>query len=124
VKQIVATAVLIATTVALAPAHAALSDYPISGRWALGQNDHPNCAQPPYMEFQGNRRFDFGGSSVPEYLAMSIVPFGHAQYKILERFYNGMVEGQVTYTLQLRDDKHATLRFAMGGRVVDLARCT
>jgi hypothetical protein len=124
VNRIVQIAVLLAALGALAPAHAELTAYPISGRWASVQADErPDCRRPPFMEFKGDRRFDFGNSSAPEYRALSIVPVAGAAYKIVELVFTGAVEGKLTYTLHVRDTDHASMHLQADGRVIALKRC-
>ncbi len=102
-----------------------MSTYPISGRFGPAHDGAaPDCRAPPSMEFNGDRRFDTGFSSVLEYRALSIVPYAQGQFKIRELFFNGQIEGQVSYILHVRDRDHAILRFQMGGHVLALARCS
>jgi hypothetical protein len=123
VKRIVHAAVLLTAVGWLVPASAALT-YPISGRWAAERGEqNPDCQKPPYMEFQGDRRFDFGNSSVPEYRALSIVRLDGAAFKITELVFTGQVDGRLYYTLQVRDADHATMRLQGSGRRIDLKRC-
>ena len=124
-RTIVHAAILLVGFGAFAPAQAALSGYPISGRWApVHADENPNCERPPYMEFAGNRRFDHGGSSAPEYRALSIGPVDGREFKIVELVYTGQVTGKLAYTLQVRDADHATMRLQASGRVIALKRCT
>jgi len=127
-KRILQAAVLllVAGAGALAPARAALVDYPISGRWASASGGGvPDCERPPFMAFVGYRRFDFGNSSIPEYVALSVVRVdGATAFRIVERVFNGMVEGEMTYTLFLADADHAIMELQATGRRIALLRCT
>ena len=118
-------ALLLAALGAITPGHAGLTAYPISGRWASTHTqERPDCNRPPFMEFRGDRRFDFGNSSVPEYRVLSIVPTGNTAFRIVEIFFNGQIQGRMTYTLQVRDADHASMHLQPDGRFIALARCT
>lgn len=115
--------VAFAAAVLAGPAPAASTAYPLSGRWAaVRDGGAADCRTGPFMEFRGSRRLDFGNSSVGEYRALSVVAVDGAAFRITELFFNGQVEGQLTYTLQLQDGDHASLRMQAGGAIA-LARC-
>ncbi len=115
---------LLTALLAFAPARADLTSYPISGRWGVVHGTaHPDCRKPPFMEFAGNRRFDFGGSSVPEYRAISIVPTDGAAFRVEEIFFNGLIEGKMSYTLRIGGNGRASMQLHVGGRRIDLEHC-
>jgi hypothetical protein len=100
------------------------SNYPVSGRWAYLQPEKPmDCSRPPYMEFSGNRRFDVGGGSVPDYRNISVEPGGTGEYHVVDLFFTGQIRGQVRYTLRLVGPARLELRLEPSGKTVMLQRC-
>lgn len=110
-----------ATTLAL-PGTAA--EYPVSGRWTYEHQteDGPSCPSPT-MEFNGNRRLDSGGSSVPDYRNLSVTQIDGSVYKVVDTIFTGQVQGQVSYTLRIVDPDHIELNLQPNRPAVTLERC-
>ncbi len=103
---------------------ASASSYPVSGRWAYLQPDKPvDCRRPPYMEFTGNRRFDVGGGSVPDYRNVSVELGGTGEYRVVDLFFTGQIRGEVRYAMRLVGPARLELRLEPSGKTVMLQRC-
>jgi hypothetical protein len=111
-------------TAGLSALPASASNYPVSGRWAYLQPDKPvDCRRPPYMEFTGNRRFDVGGGSVPDYRNISVEVAGTGEYRVVDLFFTGQIRGQVHYAMRLVGPARLELRLEPSGKTVLLQRC-
>jgi hypothetical protein len=75
------------------------------------------------MEFSGSRRFDSGGSSLPDYRNLSVDQIDRSVYKVVDTIFTGPVQGQVSYTLRILDNDHIELDLQPSRQVVTLERC-
>jgi opacity protein-like surface antigen len=105
-------------------ASGAAAAYPVSGKWAYdrGAPAEETCRKGPFMEFNGDRRFDSGGT-VSDYRNLTVSRTGPSLYQATDLFFTGMVRGKVNYTLHLVDPDHMEMKFTMGGRLIKLRRC-
>lgn len=105
-----------------APAFAA--SYPIAGKWTYDKPSAEKAARScgaRYMEFQGARRTDTGGS-VPEFRNFSVsgsIP----TWRVVDEFFTVQIRGRVAYTLRLIDADHIELRPGDSGKRIILRRC-
>ena len=114
----------LAAVAALFALPASADTYPVSGRWAYVQPDKPiDCSRPPYMEFAGDRRFDVGGGSVPDYRNISVEAAATGEHRIVDLFFTGQVRGQVRYTMRLVGPGRLQLLLEPSCKIVTLERC-
>ena len=66
------------------------------------------------MEFMDQRRTDTGGS-VPDLRNVTVSKTGPTLYRVVDEFFNGMIRGQVYYTLRLVDRDHIEINFDASG---------
>jgi hypothetical protein len=121
-KTIVTIAVL---TCALVGSGFAATGYPVSGKWTYDSPSEPGpaktCNGPRTMRFEGDMRYDTGGS-VPKFQNKSSVQTGAGLYRVVDTFYNGQTWGNVNYTLSLPDPDHIEINYVKGG-MFKLRRC-
>ena len=112
------------TALGLLAAPALAASYPIAGKWTYenpsAQKAAPTCGA-RYMEFQGARRTDTGGS-VPEFRNFSVAGSG-STWQVVDEFFTVQIRGRVSYTLQLIDADHIELRLGDSGKRILLRRC-
>jgi hypothetical protein len=115
---------LVAAGTAMLALPSAAAEYPVSGRWTYEHQTEngPSCPGPT-MEFAGGRRFDSGGSSVPDYRNLSVDQIDFSVYKVVDTIFTGQVQGQVSYTLRILDDDHIEMDLQPSRQVVTLERC-
>ncbi len=116
---------LLVTLLAFGPiASAWAAAYPVTGKWAYDPSASPEqaCRNGPFMEFDGDRRFDSGGN-VPDYRNLTISRTGPSLYRVTDLFFTGPIRGKVTYTLHLVDADHVEMRSTLGGKLIRLRRC-
>jgi hypothetical protein len=115
--------VLAAVALTMSYGEALAQGYPVSGKWtyenAAAAGPAQDCGK-RFMDFQGARRFDKGGS-VPDYRNLSAEQSGGNEYRLTDEFYTGQIHGRTNYTLQKRDENHIELR--MSGKTIPLRRC-
>src|SRR5579872_6332624 len=98
--------VLVVTALLLLPAPAHAATYPIAGKWAYDTSSGAGpipCAHHAMIEFAGSRRFETGGKAPPDYRLVSVERKVDDTYRIVDRFFNGMQNGKVAYTLRRID---------------------
>ena len=108
-------AIVLAACVLAAPAFAA--SYPVAGKWGQSnstEKDPVDCGKLRVIDFQGERRFDTGGS-VRDYRAVTVSPQGATQWRISEEFRTGQVNGRNNLTLRKIDADHIELQMQPGG---------
>jgi hypothetical protein len=119
------TAIVIATlTLGVVPGHA--QTYPLSGKWAYdgSAGSGPTaCANHATVEFSGDRRFETGGKAPPDYKNVSVEQESKDSYRIVDRFFNGMQDGKVAYTLRRVDPDHIQITHEAGGQSFTLRAC-
>jgi hypothetical protein len=115
---------LVAAGTAVPALPSTAAEYPVSGRWSYQPQTEngPSCSGPT-MEFSGSRRFDSGGSSVPDYRNLSVDQIDPSVYKVVDTIFTGPAQGQVSYTLRILDDDHIELNLQPSRQVVTLERC-
>jgi hypothetical protein len=100
--------------------------YPVSGTWGYDSSPDPggvNCEGRNTIAFAGDRRFETGGKAPPDYRNVSVERTGAASYRVVDRFFNGMQNGKVAYTLRVIDPDHIEIRHALGGATFRLRIC-
>jgi len=100
--------------------------YPIGGKWAYDSSSDPGatkCQGRNTIEFAGDRRFETGGKAPPDYRNVSVEHTGATTYRVVDRFFSGMQNGKVAYTLRLIDPAHIEIRHEMGGATFKLRIC-
>ena len=113
-----------ATLLGAAPGYAAI--YPLTGKWAYDSSSGSgpvNCGSRSTIEFAGNRRFETGGVAPPDYRNVSVEQRTDGSYRIVDRFFNGMQDGKVVYTLRRLDADRIEIRHEMGGATFTLRAC-
>jgi hypothetical protein len=99
--------------------------YPVSGKWTYDSATEPGpaktCNGPRTMTFDGDTRYDTGGS-VPQLQNKSTIQAGAYLYRVVDSFYNGQTWGNVNYTLRLPDPDHIEINYVKGG-MLKLRRC-
>ena len=118
--------VLLGTALLLTLGSTALAQsYPVNGKWTYdnpsGDGPAKDCGK-RYMEFQGERRFDKGGS-VPDYRNLTVSPSGNSQFRLVDEFNTGQIRARSSYTLRKIDDDHIEIRLDAGGKTIPLRRC-
>lgn len=105
------------------PGLASSQSYPVSGRWtyenASAEGPAETCGR-RYMTFEGAQRRDTGGG-VPVYRNAGIQEVGDGEFRIVDAFNSGSINGNVYYTLRKIDDDHIAIE--MAARTVLLRRC-
>jgi hypothetical protein len=104
---------------------ASAANYPISGKWAYDSSSGSGpieCRNHSVIEFAGDRRFETGGKAPPDYRNVSVEHTG-ATYRIVDRFFTGMQNGKVAYTLRRVDPDRIEIRHEMGGATFTLRSC-
>mgnify|MGYP000860388635 CR=1 FL=1 len=92
-------------TLLLASAAQAAS-YPVQGRWGESASTDKNpvdCARLRTVDFQGERRFDSGGS-VRDFRAISVQPEGSSAFRVVEEFRTGQVNARNHVTIRVKTD--------------------
>jgi hypothetical protein len=100
--------------------------YPISGKWAYDSSSEPGgtkCGNHSIIEFSGDRRFETGGKAPPDYRNVSVEHTSATTYRVVDRFFSGMQNGKVAYSLRLIDPAHIEIRHEMGGATFRLRSC-
>jgi hypothetical protein len=119
------TAVAFAASLLLVTA-ASAANYPISGKWAYDGSSGPGpteCRNHSTIEFAGDRRFETGGKAPSDYRNVSVEHTGKTTYRIVDRFFTGMQNGKVAYTLRLVDTDHIEIKHERGGATFGLRSC-
>lgn len=99
-----AASTLLATLLLASAAQAA--SYPVQGRWGEGNSTDKNpidCGRLRTVDFQGERRFDSGGS-VRDFRAISVQPEGRAAFRVIEEFRTGQINGRNQVTIRVMTD--------------------
>lgn len=108
---------------AVLPGAALSQHYPVVGRWtyenASAEGPAQNCG-PRHMTFEGVLRFDTGGG-VPVYRNVGVQQVADDEFRIVEAFNTGSIDGNVRYTLRKIDDNRIVIEVA--GHVIPLRRC-
>ncbi len=120
-KSVIAIAAILLCT-----AQGSAATYPVSGKWAYDDSSGSGpiaCKNHSTIEFAGNRRFETGGRAPPDYVNVSVAQEGDAMYRIVDRFYNGMQDGKVAYTLRRIDPDRIEIKHEMGGATFRLRAC-
>ncbi len=109
---------------AVAGESALAAAYPVAGKWAYERSASPeeDCRNGPFMQFQGDRRFDNGGN-VPDYRNKSVRQSGESRYQIVDLFFTGQIRGEAAYALYRADADHIELRLAPRNVLIKLRRC-
>jgi hypothetical protein len=104
---------------------ASAQSYPVNGKWTYenpsGDGPAKDCGK-RYMDFQGERRFDKGGS-VPDYRNLTVSPSGSSLFRLVDEFNTGQIRARSSYTLRKIDDDHIEIRLDAGGKTIPLRRC-
>jgi hypothetical protein len=112
-----------AAAMAVLSGSALAQDYPVLGRWtyenASAEGPAENCGQ-RHMTFEGVRRFDTGGG-VPVYRNVGVQQVADDEFRIVEAFNTGSIDGNVRYTLRKIDENRIVIELA--GHVIPLRRC-
>ncbi len=120
--QIIKIAALALTACCLAGA-ASAADYPVSGKWGQDSSSDKgpvDCTGKRTIDFQGARRFDSGGG-VPDLRAIQVQQRGQNEYRIVEEFRTGQINGRNTVDLRRIDADHVEL--TMKGGSLKLRPC-
>ena len=105
---------------------AVAANYPISGKWAYDNSSGTGpieCRNHSIIEFAGDRRFETGFKAPPDYRNVSVERTAATTYRIVDRFFTGMQNGKVAYTLRLVDADHIEISHEMGGGTFRLRSC-
>jgi hypothetical protein len=105
---------------------ASAENYPIAGKWAYDNSSGSgpiDCSNHSTIEFAGQRRFETGGKVPPDYRNVSVEHRSDDSYRIVDRFFNGMQDGKVAYTLRRLDPDHIEIRHEIGGATSTLRSC-
>ena len=111
---------------ALFATNVAAANYPISGKWAYDGSSGSGrieCRNHPTIAFAGDRRFETGGKAPPDYRNVSVEHTAEATYRIVDRFFTGMQNGKVAYTLRVVDSDHIEIKHEKGGATFRLRSC-
>jgi hypothetical protein len=118
--------VIVIGTTLLCAAPANAENYPLGGKWAYDNSTGSgpiDCSKHSTIEFSGNRRFETGGRAPPDYRNVSVEHESDDSYRIVDRFFNGMQDGKVAYTLRRIDPDHIEIKHEMGGATATLRAC-
>ena len=113
-----------ATLLCTAPGNA--ENYPLGGKWAYDTSSGTgpiDCKNHSTIEFSGNRRFETGGKAPPDYRNVSVEHETDNSYRIVDRFFNGMQNGKVAYTLRRIDSDRIEIKHEIGGATYRLRAC-
>jgi len=116
--------VIAATLLCAADGHA--ETYPLGGKWAYDNSSGSgpiDCGNHATIEFSGDRRFETGGKAPPDYRNVSVEHESDDSYRIVDRFFNGMQDGKVAYTLRRVDPDRIEIHHQMGGETDILRAC-
>ena len=109
----------------VALASPALADsYPVNGRWGVSTASAKgpiDCSGKRVISFSGDQRSDSNGG-VRDLRNKTVQPVGTSDYRVTDVFANGQVSnGQVSYTLSIKDSDHVVLSGQTG--TLKLQRC-